>query len=81
MAILTVRVSDEIKKRMMKFRHINWSEVMRSAIIKVLEEEERRNLAKALLINERIRKKAPEGWDSTETIRYWRERRYGESGS
>ncbi|MHA1609700.1 MAG: hypothetical protein ACTSUJ_06810 [Candidatus Njordarchaeales archaeon] len=77
MPVVSVRVSEEIKRRMDRLKHINWSEVIRRAIIKVLEEEEGRNLAKALLINERIRKKAPEGWDSTELIRFWRDHRYG----
>ena len=77
MAIISVRVSDEIRKRMDRLKHINWSEVIRRAIIKTLEEEEGRNLARAVLLNEKIRKKAPEGWDSTEIIRYWRQRRYG----
>jgi len=81
MAIISVRVSDEIKKRMDRLKHINWSEVIRRAIIKTLEEEEGRNLARAVLLNEKIRKKAPEGWDSTEIIRYWRQRRYGANSS
>ena len=38
-----------------------------------------KNLAKAVLINEKIRKKALEDWDSTEFIRKWRKFRYGES--
>jgi len=77
MAIISVRVSDEIKKRMDRLKHINWSEVIRRAIIKTLEEEEGRNLARAVLLNEKVRKKAPKGWSSVETIRYWREHRYG----
>ncbi|MCX8183755.1 MAG: type II toxin-antitoxin system ParD family antitoxin [Crenarchaeota archaeon] len=77
MAIISVRVSDEVKKRMEKLSHVNWSEVLRKAILRVLEEEEGRNLALALLLNEKVRKKAPEGWDSTEFIRRWREYRYG----
>ncbi len=81
MAIISVRVSDEIKKRMDRLKHINWSEVIRRAIIKTLEEEEGRNLARAVLLNEKIRKKAPKGWDSTEIIRYWRQRRYGANSS
>jgi len=80
MPVISVRVSDDIKRRMERFKHINWSEVIRRAIVKVLEEEERRNLAKAVLLNERIRKKAPKGWSSVEVIRYWREHRYGKSG-
>ncbi|MEM0309099.1 MAG: type II toxin-antitoxin system ParD family antitoxin [Thermofilaceae archaeon] len=80
MAVVSVRVSDELKRRMERLRHVNWSEVLRQAIVRVLEEEEGRNLALAVLLNERIRKKAPEGWDSTEFLRRWREGRYGEGG-
>ncbi|MEM0024843.1 MAG: type II toxin-antitoxin system ParD family antitoxin [Thermofilaceae archaeon] len=80
MAVVSVRVSDELKRRMEKLRHVNWSEVLRQAIVRILEEEEGRNLALAVLLNERIRKKAPEGWDSTEFLRRWRDGRYGEGG-
>ncbi len=72
MSTITVRIDPEIKRRMRKFSYINWSEVVRRAIIKKLREEEERNLAEALLINERLRRKAPEGWDSTEVIKRWR---------
>lgn len=80
MAIICVRVSDDIKKRMDRLRHVNWSEVLRMAIARALEVEEGRNLARAVLLNEKIRKRAPRGWSSVEVIRYWREHRYGESG-
>jgi len=80
MVVISVRVNEEIKKRMEKLKHINWSEVIRKAIIEVLEEEEGRNLARAVLLNEKIRKKAPKGWNSTEVIRFWREHRYGKTG-
>jgi len=80
MTIVSVRVDDELKRRMDRLKHINWSEVIRRAIIKTLEEEEGRNLARAVLLNEKVRKKAPEGWSSVEVIRYWREHRYGEGG-
>jgi len=79
MAIISVRVNDEIKKRMDKLKHINWSEVIRRAIIEVLKEEEGRNIARAVLLNEKIRKKAPKGWSSVEVIRYWREHRFGKT--
>jgi len=80
MTTVSVRVDDELKRRMDRLKHINWSEVIRRAIINTLEEEEGRNLARAVLLNERIRKKAPEGWSSMEVIRYWREHRYGKGG-
>ena len=72
MATITVRVDPEVKKRMKKYSHINWSEVVRRAILEELQKEEKRNIAEALLINEKLRRKAPRGWDSTEAIREWR---------
>ncbi|MBS7247075.1 MAG: DUF6290 family protein [Candidatus Jordarchaeales archaeon] len=80
MTVISVRVSDDVKKRMERLKHINWSEVIRKAIMEVLEEEEERNLARAVLLNEKVRKKAPREWNSVEVIRYWREHRYGETG-
>ena len=78
MTVITVRIDEETKKKMKEFKHINWSEIIRSEIKEVLDKLERKNLAKAVLINEKIRKKALEDWDSTEFIRKWREVRYGE---
>ena len=74
MSTIVVRIDPEIKKRMRKYSHINWSEVVRQAILARLREEERRSLAEALLINEELRRKAPKGWDSARVIREWRER-------
>ena len=74
MAIITVRIDDELKRRLAKFKHVNWSEVVRQAIIRVLEQEEAQNLAKAVLINERNIITPDEGYSSLETIREWREK-------
>jgi len=35
---------------------------------------EKRDLIIAYLINEKLRKKAPKGWDSTKIIKIWRSR-------
>ena len=79
MPMISFRVSEELKRRMEELKHINWSEVLRKAILETLEREQGANLAKAVLINERIRKKPPKGWNSTKTIRFWREHRYGKA--
>ncbi len=71
--IITVRVDEELKKRMDRLKHINWSEVIRRAIIEVVEREEARNLAKAVLLNERARIKPEPGYSSVDVIRKWRE--------
>jgi len=72
MTTITVRISPEIKKLMRKYKYINWSEVVREAILNKIREEEEKNLAEALLINERLRRNAPKNWDSTEVIKKWR---------
>ena len=79
MTSISVRVPDEIKKKMKKLSHINWSEELRETILKIIYQEENKNIAKALLANEELRKDAPSKWDSTELIRYWRDNRYGYS--
>jgi len=78
MPVISVRVDDELKKKMDKHRYVNWSEIIRTEIAKIIERLESRNLAEALLINEKLRRKSTT--DTTEVIREWRERRYGESG-
>lgn len=75
MPIVTVRINERVKEEMGRHSHINWSEVMREAIVKRLKDERGRDLAEAVLINERLRRKAPKGWDSTQVIREWRRRR------
>ena len=72
MTTITVRISPEIKKLMRKYKYINWSEVVREAILNKIREEEGKNLAEALLINEGLRRNAPKNRDSTEVIKRWR---------
>lgn len=74
MAIITVRVSEELKRRMGEMRHVNWSEVVRQAITRVLEGEGERSLARAVLLNERSVVVPDEGFDSVGLIREWRGR-------
>lgn len=56
---------------MKKYRDVNWSEVVREAILKRIRDEKERNLAKAVLLN-KLRRKTPEGWNSVKVIKYWR---------
>lgn len=76
MTVFTVRI-DEETKRMMEEVKINWSEFIRNAIRSRVMEERRKNLAKAVLINERIRKKSARGPRAEEIIRRFRDERYG----
>jgi len=75
LSTFTIRIDPEIKRLMKKYSYINWSEVARKAIIEKLREEEEKNIAEALLINEELRRKAPKDWDSTEAIKKWRRQR------
>jgi len=75
MKTLTVKVDEELRERMKKLKHVNWSEVIRESIRKKIEEENGRNIAEAVLLNEKLRKPAPKGWDSVKVIRGWRLKR------
>jgi Arc/MetJ-type ribon-helix-helix transcriptional regulator len=76
MPTISVRIDPDLKKKMEKLNHLNWSEIIRQAIKKRLKNESEKNLAKAVLINDKLRKEAPEGFNSTELIRKFRERRH-----
>jgi len=73
MGVITVRVDDELKKLMEKLKYINWSEVVRQAITRVIEREEEKNQALAVLLNEESIVVPDKGYDSVDVIREWRE--------
>ena len=78
--IVSARIDRETRRRMRRLPQVNWSEVIRGAIVEKIREEERRrevdprDLREAVEITDSLRAPA-EGWDSTEEIRRWRERR------
>ena len=76
MTAITVRIDEETKK-LMKELDINWSEFIRDAIRRKIDDERIRDLARAVLITERVREKSRGEMRSEETIRSFRERRYG----
>ncbi len=79
--IISVRINKELKKEMDKLSYINWSEVIRQAIEKKIEEEKskirERDIARIKRASEITRKlrRRIEGWSSVEEIRRWRESR------
>jgi hypothetical protein len=79
MPLITVRVDDATKRDMDRVP-INWSEAIREAISRIIVERQVRNRIRAVQLTDRIRMKAPPGFDSTRIIREWRDRRYGSSG-
>lgn len=71
-AKITVRVPLELKRRMEKYRNINWSEVVRRAIEEKLRELE---LERALKTMDEIASKARPSRPLAEVIREFRDRR------
>ncbi len=69
---ITVRVPKELKKRMEKYRYINWSEVIRRAIEAKIREEE---IKRAIEIMDEIASKAKPSRDTSEIIREFRDSR------
>jgi len=70
----SVTVPESMKAEMDKVS-VNWSAVVREAIRHELELGHESGTIEAVLINEKLRRKAPESWDSTKEIRAWRNRR------
>ena len=82
MEVVSVKVDKRIKERMQRHNNVNWSETMRDAIRKRLDEEELKErhldlkeLQEASRIADSIRKPSTPGWDSTMEIRKWRDTR------
>ena len=79
MANISVRIDSDLKKKMDSLKHLNWSEIIRRAIKQEIQNETKNNKAKAVLLNERVRKIAPENFNSVDIIRKFREERHRSS--
>ena len=83
MEVVSFKVDGTTKKRMSRIRDINWSEVLRDAIRRRLELEERlpapidrrRALEAARRMDEFRAQIGPGDYDSTKEIRRWRDLR------
>ncbi len=76
--VVSFRIDKELKERMDRLKHINWSEVVRRAIYEVVVREEAKlrgkdleKLKRAALRSEMLSRRV-EGWNSVEEIRKWR---------
>jgi hypothetical protein len=81
--VVSAKIDEETRRRMRRLTDVNWSEVMREAIHRKIEEEEKRRTPvdrerrlRAAARTDAIRTPATPGWDSTEEIRKWREARH-----
>jgi transcriptional regulator of met regulon len=77
--VVSSRVDEETRRKMRRLRHVNWSEVMRQAIIEKIEEETRRDLDpneidEAIRLMDEVRRPRDD-FDGVEEIRKWRDRR------
>ncbi len=70
---ITIRIPKELKERMDKLRHVNWSEVIRRAIEEKIREEE---IKQALKIMEELSRKAKPERPLSEIIREFRDRKW-----
>ena len=81
MATVSLRVPDDLKRRMEEHGEVNWSAVLRESIEDELAELESRRLAHAVGTSERLSGEIDpnevEDRDSADLVREWRERRYG----
>ncbi len=81
MPTMSTKIPENLKKRIEKLTHINWSEVMRVAILKRAEDEEKRIMARnreaieqSSQMMDQLRRKAQR--NTTEELRAWREIRH-----
>ncbi len=75
MATITIRVSEDIRRKMREFKDVNWSEYLREAIVRKIREEEAKA---ACRIMDEIAAKTGHDWSGVEEIRKWRDARYGQ---
>ncbi len=90
MAQLTIRLPEQLKRQMEKFRELNWSEVVRDAIQSRIRLEigRKRVRNKRLMLQavkrqdeiaEALSSRYNGPWSGVEVIRYWRRHRYSSS--
>jgi len=81
MATVSLRVPDGLKERMDEHGEINWSAVIRSHLEDELTHLDSRNIGHAVAVSERLSNavddSALDDQNTAETIREWRDRRYG----
>jgi len=81
MATVSLRVPDGLKERMDEHGEINWSAVIRSHLEDELTQLDSRNIGHAVAVSERLSNavddSALDDQNTAETIREWRDRRYG----
>lgn len=70
--MISVRVEEELKRKMKALPSVNWSEYIREAVERRIMEEEMRKACETM---DRLAEKTSGKWRGTEEIRKWREMR------
>lgn len=71
MSVITIRIDKEVKRRMRAIKGVNWSQVVREAILKRIEIEERKEVVRRINELTRLVKPVSQG----ELVRWVREDR------
>jgi hypothetical protein len=69
----TIILPASLKEKMQQ-TDTNWSELIREMIVQRFEEEGQPNIAEAVILNERVRRPAPKGWNALKEIKQRRRR-------
>lgn len=81
MTTVSLRVPDDLKEKMDEHGEINWSAVIRANIEEEIERLESRSIGHAVATSERLSNEIDEeevkDKNTAETIRKWRNNRYG----
>ena len=81
MPTVNLRVPDDLKEKMDEHGEINWSAVIRASIEEEIERLESRGIGYAVATSKRLSSEIGEeevkDENTAETIREWRDRRYG----
>jgi len=81
MATVSLRVPDDLKRKMDEHGEINWSAVIRAYIEEEIGRLESRSIGHAVATSERLSTEVDEeevtDENTAETVREWRDTRYG----
>lgn len=67
---VTIRVPEDLKRRMEEHRNVNWSEVARQAFEETVQRQEMRRAAEEIRA---MRERSGPDWDGAAEIRRWRD--------
>lgn len=86
MGVITVRVPEELKRKIELFPDVNWSEVVRQAVWARVRQEmarrgtkDKKRVLEAFRVQDEVAAKTLKykgEWSGVEVIRWWREHRY-----